>query len=185
MAVELLKLKPSDRRSLNSIVYRNNVEKGSAIPILQEVQNRFGHVSPAAIMAISEATGIPASDLYSIVTFYAQFRLEPLGEHTIKVCHGTACHLAGAGKVTHAIEMATGAKEGGTSKDGKFTHERVACLGCCSLSPVVMVDGEIHARVQTDKVKKLVQDVLKRSGKEKALAPKEAVLASSEGTDNG
>lgn len=178
MAVEALKLKPGDRRALNSIVYRNNVEKGSAIPILQEVQNRFGHVSPAAIQAISEATGIPASDLYSIVTFYAQFRLEPLGEHTVKVCHGTACHLAGADKVTHAFEMATGAKEGGTSIDDKFTHERVACLGCCSLSPVVMIDGEIHARVQTDKVKKLVQDVLKKSRKE-------AALASSEGTDNG
>jgi len=178
MAVEALRLKPGDRRALSSIVYRNNVDKGSAIPILQEVQNKFGHVSPAAMLAISEATGMPASELYSIVTFYAQFRLEPLGEHTLKVCHGTACHLAGADKVTHAFEMATGAKESGTSPDGKFTHERVACLGCCSLSPVVMIDGEVYARVETDKVKKLVQDVLKKSSKA-------AALASLEGTDNG
>ncbi len=153
--------KPVNTELIAGIVYRNNAEKGSAIPILQEVQSTFGYVPPAAIQSISEATGIPASDLYSIVTFYSQFRLEPLGENTIKVCHGTACHLAGANRVTQAVEMATGAQEGRTSADGKFTLERVACLGCCSLAPVLMVNDEVHARVKPEEIRKMVEEVKK------------------------
>ena len=96
-------------------------------------------------------------------TYTSQFRLEPVGEHTVKVCHGTACHLAGADKITQAFEMATGAKEGQTSPDGRFTHDRVACVGCCSLGPVVMIDEEVHARVEPDKVRKLVDEILSRT----------------------
>jgi NADH-quinone oxidoreductase subunit E len=145
------------KEQLREIVKRVNVERGSAIPILQEVQNKLGYVSKEMIDVITAETGIPASDLYGIVTFYAQFHLEPRGEHLVKVCHGTACHLAGADRVTHAVEMATGAKEGHTSPDRKFTHERVACLGCCSLAPVVMVNEDVHANVRSDRVAALMR----------------------------
>lgn len=155
-------LRPEDRQTIHNIAVKNNVVKGAAIPILQEVQSKLGYVSKEALQVISDSTGLPASDLYSIVTFYSQFRLEPLGEHTVKVCHGTACHLAGADKITQSIEMATGAKEGQTSPDGKFTHERVACLGCCSLAPVLMVGEEVHARLEPGKIRRLVADILER-----------------------
>jgi len=149
--------KSPSREQLNEVVQKANVERGSAIPILQEVQATFGYVSKAMIEQISAETGIPASELYGITTFYSQFYMEPRGEHVIKVCHGTACHLAGADRVTAAVEMASGAKEGATSADGKFSHERVACLGCCSLAPVVMVDDEVHANVRADKVSALLR----------------------------
>jgi NADH-quinone oxidoreductase subunit E len=137
---------------VGDIVRRFNVERGSAIPILQAVENGLGYVSKEMIEEISRLTNIPAADLYGIATFYSQFHLEPRGEHVIKVCHGTACHLAGADQIARAVEMATGAAEGHTSPDGLFSHERVACLGCCSLAPVVMVDQDVHAGVKSDKV---------------------------------
>lgn len=135
------------KEQLSEIIKEVNVERGAAIPILQEVQARLGHVSKEMIDEISVQTGIPASDLYGIATFYSQFYLEPRGEYTVKVCHGTACHLVGAARVTTAVEMATGAKEGETSPDRAFSHERVACVGCCSLAPVVMVDDDVHAKI--------------------------------------
>lgn len=152
-----MSLSVETKGQLKEIIQRSNVEPGSAIPILQEVQNRLGHVSPEMIEVITEETGIPSSDLYGIVTFYAQFHLEPRGRHLVRVCHGTACHLAGAGRITHAVEMATGAREGHTSPDRQFTHERVACLGCCSLAPVVMVNEDVHANVRADRVGALMR----------------------------
>ncbi len=148
--------------SISHIVRELNYESGSAIPILQRVQERLGHVSPGMIQQISDLTGIPASELYGIVTFYSQFHLEPRGENIVRVCHGTACHLAGAERVTHAVEMATGAKDGGTSEDGRYTVERVACLGCCSLAPVVMINEEAHAKVDPDKVKSMFRQFEKK-----------------------
>lgn len=109
------------------------------------------------IQEISIATGIPAAELYGIATFYSQFHLEPRGKNLVRVCHGTACHLAGADKVSYAVEMATGAKEGGTSPDGQFSVERVACLGCCSLAPVMMVNEDVHAHVKVDKIASLLK----------------------------
>jgi len=159
----------SMQQQVAAIVREVNVERGSAIPLLQAVQERLGYVSKDMIDELSKLTGIPASDLFGIATFYSQFHLEPRGENIVKVCHGTACHLAGADRITAAVEMATGAKEGHTSEDGKFSHERVACLGCCSLAPVVMINGDVHANVKSDKVAVLV-----KSNKDKKSADKSA-----------
>lgn len=92
------------------IVSRYRNFSGAAIPILQEIQNELGYVSHEFIAKVSELTKIPASDLYGIVTFYSQFRLEPLGEYHIQICHGTACHLAGADQITEALEIAVNTK---------------------------------------------------------------------------
>jgi NADH-quinone oxidoreductase subunit E len=97
---------------IDTIVHKNNHEIGAAIMILQQIQSSFGYVSPAMLERVSQWTGISTSALYSIVTFYAQFRLEPVGENVIKVCHGTACHLAGAEKITEAVEIETVRKQG-------------------------------------------------------------------------
>lgn len=159
------------KEQLRAIIEQANVERGSAIPILQAVQAKLGHVSKDMIEEITKVTGIPASDLYGIATFYSQFHLEPRGKNIIKVCHGTACHLAGADRVAAAVEMATGAKEGHTSPDGMFSHERVACLGCCSLAPVLMVNEDVHANVKPDKVAALLRKYREQSSSERtALA---------------
>jgi len=148
---------------IDAIAHKHNARNGAVISILQEVQDTYGCVSKAAIQRIAENTGVAASEIYGIVTFYSQFRLEPLGENVIKVCHGTACHLNGAEKVADSICKCTGTKEGETSPDGKFTVEPVACLGCCSLAPAIMVNGEVHARLTTEKINNLVEDLKEKT----------------------
>jgi len=150
---------------IDSIVRKHGIKRGVAIPILQDIQNEFGYVPRFSLQRISELTGIDASDLYSIVTFYSQFRLQPVGDTLIQVCHGTACHLAGAEEITDALYRAANIKEGNTSPDGKFTVEKVACLGCCSLAPVITINGETFGRLTPEKAEKLV--------KSKEFAPKE------------
>jgi NADH-quinone oxidoreductase subunit E len=144
---------------IDAITYKHNARNGAVISILQEVQDTYGCVSKAAIQRIAENTGVPASEIFGIVTFYAQFRLEHIGENVIKICHGTACHLNGAERVSDSICKCTGTKEGETSHDGKFTVESVACLGCCSLAPAIMVNGEVHARLTAEKINNLVEDL--------------------------
>jgi NADH-quinone oxidoreductase subunit E len=143
---------------IDAIVLKHNVHPGAVIAILQEIQDTYGYVPRAAILRVSEDTGIPASDIYGIVTFYAQFRLQPQGKHLVKVCHGTACHLNGAEKVAHSLCQCVGAKEGETSADGRYTVEKVACLGCCSLSPTIMIDNDTYGRLAPDNVRKVIED---------------------------
>jgi NADH-quinone oxidoreductase subunit E len=143
---------------IDAIVYKHNVHPGAMIAILQEIQDTYGYVPQPAILRISEDTGVPASDIFGIVTFYAQFRLEPQGKHLIKVCHGTACHLNGAEKIADSVCKCVGAKEGETSVDGNFTVEKVACLGCCSLAPTIMIDNETFGRLTPDNVRKVIKE---------------------------
>jgi len=132
-------------------------EKSSLIPLLQETQERLGYVPRDVIEDIADFLEIPVSKVYGVATFYAQFRFEPLGDHVVKACHGTACHVSGAEKITETIEEELGIKTGETSDDGKFTLQRVACLGCCSLAPVIMVDGKTHGNLTRDKTKEVIE----------------------------
>ena len=145
--------------AIDAITHKHNVQPGAVIPVLQEIQEAYGHVPPAAIERIAENMGVPASEIFGIVTFYAQFRLQPVGKNLVKVCHGTACHLNGAEKISQALTRAVGAEEGETSQDRKFTVERVACLGCCSLAPCVMINGEAYGRLTPEAVTKVVSQV--------------------------
>jgi NADH-quinone oxidoreductase subunit E len=144
---------------IDAIVHKHNVQPGAVIPVLQEIQDSYGYVPPVVIERIAENMGIPSSDIFGIVTFYTQFRLQPLGKNLVKVCHGTACHLGGAERIAEAVAQATGAREGETSQDGLFTVERVACLGCCSLAPCIMLNGEIHGRLTPEAVARIVGQV--------------------------
>ena len=145
--------------SIDTIVHKHNVEPGAVIPVLQEIQETYGHVPPIAIQRVAEHLNIPTSEIYGIVTFYAQFRLQPLGKNLVRVCHGTACHLGGAEMVAEALSQVTGAREGETSADGLFTVERVACLGCCSLAPCIMINNETHGRLTPESGSKVVAEV--------------------------
>ncbi|MFA6807871.1 MAG: NADH-quinone oxidoreductase subunit NuoE [Eubacteriales bacterium] len=144
---------------IDKIVSQANVTEGSNIIILQKIQEEFGYISPTMLERISQLIGTSVSELNSIITFYTQFRLEPIGKHLIQVCHGTACHLAGAEKISDAIELETGAKAGSTSPDGLFTIENVSCLGCCSIAPVIKIDDETYGKVTPEKVRNIIKEI--------------------------
>ena len=140
---------------LDKIVKKFGKMRGAAIPILQEIQAEFGYVPKELIPRLSASAKITESDIYSILTFYSQFRFEPLGENYIQVCHGTACHLAGAEEITNALKREFDIEEDGTTcPDKKYTIEKVACLGCCSLAPVLNMNGETYGRLSPDKAAK-------------------------------
>jgi NADH-quinone oxidoreductase subunit E len=143
---------------IDAVISKHNVQPGGIIPVLQEIQDTYGYIPSVAIHRISENTNISISEIYGIATFYSQFRLQPVGKNMVKVCHGTACHLNGAEKVAHDIARATGTQEGETSADGQFTVERVACLGCCSLAPCVMVNEEVHGRLTSEEIATVMDD---------------------------
>ena len=130
--------------------------KGNVIPLLQKTQEIFGYLPQDAMREIARVTGASPSEIYGVATFYAQFRFTPMGKHVMKVCHGTACHVQGADSLDTVVESKLGVAPGNTTKDGQFTIERVACLGCCSLAPVVMIDGEVYGRLTGDKLGRIV-----------------------------
>ncbi len=133
--------------------------KGTVIPILQGVQEILGYLPPRVFQKIADNTGIPVSDLYGVATFYAQFRLHPVGKLMIKVCHGTACHVQNASAVSSAIEEALGVKDGETTSDGLFTLESVACLGCCSLAPVMMIGNDTYGKLTGAEAVKIIKEI--------------------------
>ncbi len=147
---------------IDAIAHKHNIEPGASIPILQEIQDTYGYIPPIALQRVADNVNIPASELFGIATFYAQFRLRPRGKNLIKVCHGTACHLSGAEKISQALSREVGANEGETSPDGRFTVERVACLGCCSLGPCMMVNGEVHGRLTPKAIPEIVSEAQAR-----------------------
>lgn len=144
---------------IDTIVHKHNVERGAVIPILQEIQGTYGYVPPVAVQRIADNINVPASEIFGIVTFYGQFRLQPLGKYLIKICHGTACHLCGAEMVAEIVSQVIGAKEGETSEDGLFTVERVACIGCCSLAPCMMINGEAYGRLTPEAISKIINEI--------------------------
>jgi NADH-quinone oxidoreductase subunit E len=132
-------------------------EGGVLIPALQQVQTEDGYISRERIAEIHQKTGIPLAHIYGVATFYAQFRLRPVGRHVIKVCHGTACHVAGANAISRTLEDHLGIGNGETTPDRLFTLETVACLGCCSLAPVVMINKQTHGNLKTTELRKLLR----------------------------
>jgi NADH-quinone oxidoreductase E subunit len=126
------------------------------IPVLQAVQEAFGYLPEVTLDTIGAHIGVSAAKVYGVATFYNQFRLQPVGKHTVRVCRGTACHVRGSKLLLDAMAEELGVKPGDTTPDGAFTLETVACLGACSIAPVVTVDGNFHGAVQTRGVGKLL-----------------------------
>ena len=140
---------------------------GSLITILQEAQGIYGYLSTELINYISERTGITPARIYGVATFYAQFRLQPIGKYLIMLCKGTACHVNGADMIEEAICDHLGIVDGETTEDGIFTLNNVACLGCCSLAPVMMIRSaegdETFGNLTKDKVIKILDDLKERA----------------------
>ena len=127
--------------------------KGSVIPVLQQAQDIFGYLPKDVLVHISKEIDVPISQIYGVVTFYAQFHLAPRGENIIRSCQGTACHVRGAKAVLASIKEKLGLKDGqATTPDLKFTLETVACIGACGLAPVFMVNDDTHGRLTPESV---------------------------------
>jgi len=140
---------------------------GSLITILQKAQDIYGYLSVDCINHISDATGIKPAKIYGVATFYAQFRLQPIGKYLIMLCQGTACHVNGSELIEEAVSEFLGIADGETTEDGLFTLNNVACLGCCSLAPVMMIrsnDGdETYGNLTKDSVKQILADIKERA----------------------
>lgn len=125
------------------------------IPILLEVQANFGYLPEEAILLIASFLGITEGQIYSVASFYAQFRLIPLGRKRVTLCRGTACHIRGAPKILEETEKVLSLKEGETSSDLEYTLETVACIGCCALAPCIRINTDVHGEMTPEKVRGL------------------------------
>ena len=157
-----------DLKLLEPLIKKYKGKKGNLIPLLQGAQNLYGYIPQSVFVKISEETGLKVNDMYGVATFYAQFRLNPVGKHIVRVCHGTACHVQGATAITDELISFLGVKDGETTPDRVFTLESVACLGCCSLAPVMMIGDDTYGKLN----KKKTTDVLKEIKRKESLAAK-------------
>ena len=146
-----------DLKRVDEIVRKFKKQDGALVPVLQNIQSIYGYLPKDAIMRFSEISDYSPSRIMGVVTFYSQFRLKPVGRNIIKVCFGTACHVSGAEMVAEALCDELKIKIGGTTKDEKFTLETVACLGCCSLAPVMMINETTFGILTVDKAIKIVR----------------------------
>ena len=133
--------------------------KGSLITILQHTQDIYGYLPKEAIKLISEKTGIATSEIMGVGTFYTQFRFEPVGKYLIMLCQGTACHVNSSELILETIRDELGINDGETTSDGLFSLKCVACLGCCSLSPVMMINEDTYGSLTPDKTKKILKEL--------------------------
>ena len=137
------------------------------IAMLQNAQAAYGYLPRLAIQEVSLQTGVSLSQIYGVSSFYNQFRLSPVGEHIIDVCHGTACHVAGAVQITEAVEEELGIPDGKTTTDMKFTLSSVACMGACSQAPVMRIGDKTYGGLTPDKTRKIIRDFMHEIGAEK------------------
>jgi NADH-quinone oxidoreductase subunit E len=148
-----------DLTLLDSLIARYKGQKGNVIPLLQGAQDIYGYLPRAVFEKISQETGLELNEMFGVATFYAQFRLAPVGRHIIKVCHGTACHVQNANEITESLEETLKVKDGETTEDRFFTLESVACLGCCSLAPVMMIDGSSYGKLTKNEALKVIKNI--------------------------
>jgi NADH:ubiquinone oxidoreductase subunit E len=149
---------PATLASLERIHEHFVAEDDNLIAVLQAMQQEFGHVPEEAVRWFSKKSGIPASKFYGVVTFYAQFYLEPRGKNIITACCGTVCHVKGSHRIISRLRSELGLKgEDKTTKDRQFTLESVNCVGACSIAPVVIVNGTVHGNMNPDKAMKTIK----------------------------
>lgn len=131
----------------------------SLIPVLQDVQTENGFLSEEAMEEISTHISVPVSRVYGVATFYKQFRFAPMGDHVIEVCRGTACHVKGSLSILDHLKRRLKLKPDGNSPDGKFSVVTVACIGACSIAPVIKIDGEFYGHLTVQKLDALIDDI--------------------------
>ena len=143
---------------IDGIIGNYKGDSSAIIPILQDIQELVGYVPKDGIAYMAEILDVSPAKIYGIVTFYAQFRLNPVGKHLIQLCIGTACHVNGAKIISGAITDELDIRGDETTPDGLFTLEKVACIGCCSLSPVMVISGETYAKLTPDATRKIIKE---------------------------
>ena len=158
-----MRTKPSvDLSSAANIVKKAGKGRDTCIGILQELQVAYGYLHAEVLRYVIDNTRISMRQIYGVATFYDQFRFTPVGRHMIRVCHGTACHVNGAERISQAVENVLKIKNHETTDDGLFTLESVACLGCCSLAPVMMVDNTVYGRLTPGEARKIIKTCQKK-----------------------
>ncbi|MFC1592788.1 NAD(P)H-dependent oxidoreductase subunit E [Candidatus Omnitrophota bacterium] len=157
------------RREVKRILNRFGRKRENLIPILQEVQGRIGYLPPGAMLEIAEFLNIPDIDVYGVVTFYNQFRLNPPGRHSVRVCLGTACHMKGGYITLDAWKRRLGIDRGETTPDREFDLDTVACVGCCTLAPVTVVDDKPEGKVEPTKVDGILLSFEREKGKKRKV----------------
>jgi NADH:ubiquinone oxidoreductase subunit E len=135
-----------DLSPTQTLIGKYRQKKGALIPLLQDVQAAYGYVPDEAVQLVARDMSIFPVEIYGVLTCYTQFYLTPRGKHTIRVCQGTACHVMGAKGLFDYLLDKLEVEEGATTKDGLFTVERVACLGCCGMAPAIMIDEDFYGR---------------------------------------
>ncbi|MHA1211106.1 MAG: NADH-quinone oxidoreductase subunit NuoE [Candidatus Heimdallarchaeota archaeon] len=149
-----------DKKDLN-FFKEYEIDSSSIIPILQHIQDKFGYLPREALIKCSKYLGVPLSRIYGVATFYSQFNFTPLGKYVVKICHGTACHVNGAVNIAQELMSELGIEEGETTADGLITLQPVACLGCCSLAPVLSVNDKIYGNLSIADVRRIVKKIKK------------------------
>ena len=143
-------------KRLNSILSSYEGKREELIPILQQVQKDFGYLPEQTMLEIAQFTGVPESYVYGVATFYAQFRFTPIGRKHVTVCRRTACYVRGASRILEAMEKHLGIKEGQTTEDMEYSLETVACIGACGLSPCIMINKRVEAKMTPKRVMELL-----------------------------
>ena len=149
-----------DEATITEILGRHDNRVDALIMILQDIQNVYRYLPEEAMRIVTDRLDIPFSQVYEVATFYRSFSLEPRGEHEIKVCLGTACHLRGGPLILENFERELGVRAGGTTKDQSFTLETVNCVGACALAPLVVVDAEYYGNNNSNSVRKILKNYI-------------------------
>jgi len=143
------------KKQLDEILSRYDSSRSDLIPILQEVQSNFGYLPEEVMARIAKFFCLPASIVYGVSTFYAQFKFVPMGKTIVKVCRGTACHVRGVAQVLREIENRLGIKSEETTEDLEYSLETVACIGACALAPAIVINKDVHGKMTTKKVREI------------------------------
>jgi len=151
-----------ETQKVQSFITKYNTEKKALISILQDIQKEYNYLPQEALKITSETLGVPLIDVVGAATFYRAFSLKPRGKHIVTVCVGTACHVRGGPKILREFKKELDIEAGETTKDKQFTLETVACLGCCAIGPVVVVDGNYYAQTNIRKVKSILKNYRKK-----------------------
>ena len=148
--------------ALRIIEEMSPVASGDIIPLLQQIQETYGYLQKDVVVETSKRTGIPASRIYGVATFYEQFYFEPHGKHTVRCCRGTACHVRGGRDMLDAAERTLGIQDGETTQDMLFSLETVACLGVCALAPVMVLGNTYYGKMTPRRTEQLLKDITKK-----------------------
>ncbi len=151
------------RERLSQVLAPHCGQRGATIPVLQKVQEELGYLPEEAISEIANFLGLSRNEVYGVASFYAQFRFERQGEHLVRVCQGTACHVRGGRRILDVVEQELGIKPGQTTEDYKFSLERVACFGACALAPVMVIDKTVYGKMTTVKARQILSQYLREA----------------------